>query len=157
MDRLHLIPSPAHQECEEDCQAGQGDCDGTRDDGITLENDSDYNMQHVLSREALSQRVFVGSNVRGTRNICVCGARGEVFCLHSPTRARHSLMSVREIKKNNRLTGKEMCIVAVQEICTHSFHSCHPCQSCPSCLCRRYCHCRCSHQVVEKEDDACDP
>ena len=31
MDRrsLHPIPSPAHQESEEDCRADPGDCDGT--------------------------------------------------------------------------------------------------------------------------------
>ena len=45
--------------------------------------------------------------------MCVCGAYGEVFCLHPPSRARHSLMSVREISclKNNRPTGKEICKV----------------------------------------------
>ena len=48
----------------------------------------------------------------------MCGAYGG-FRLHLPSRARHSLMSVRGIKKkkNKRLTGKEICkVLAAQEI-----------------------------------------
>ena len=38
--------------------------------------------------------------------------RGEVFCLHLPSRARHSLMSVREINyEQNRLATNEICKV----------------------------------------------
>ena len=44
--------------------------------------------------------------------MCVSGANGEVFCLHTPSRAQHSTMSVREFsRKKNRLTGKEICKV----------------------------------------------
>ena len=42
---LRLNLSPVEQESEEDWHTSPGDCDGTRDVGVTLENDTDNPIQ----------------------------------------------------------------------------------------------------------------
>ena len=64
-----------------------------------------------------------------TRKMCVCVklcAFDEVFCLHTPSRARHSLMSVREI-----CAGKTSAWL--ERVCSHS--SSHQCWLCHSPWC----------------------
>ena len=75
-------------------------------------------------------------------SVVPCGAYGEVFCLHTLSRAPRSPVSVREIRKKSTDWHRNLqSDFAIQEVCAHSSQSCHPCQSCRSCQCGQSRHC----------------
>ena len=114
-------------------------------------------MQTRILNPILIQRHVRWGSVARTRKMCVCSAFGEVFCLHSPSRARHSLMSVREmfLRKQSDWVAEKFAkwLGGLRHL--HSFVPFLPSLPILSFLhwCRS-CHCGVLHQDVEDENDA---
>ena len=72
--------------------------------------DSHTQTRHELvpTSHALVKSLAQLSRVLKHEKMCVCGASGEVSCLHPPSRARHSRMSVREICEKKFRTWKRL-------------------------------------------------
>ena len=84
---LCLIPQPAWEEREEEGQGDQASCDETYNDKTRMLN------SRMCVDEVSRAREKCASVVRTVR----------CYCLHSPSRARHSVMSARDFfeKKKN--------------------------------------------------------
>ena len=61
---------------------------------------------------------------RATRKICVCAAYGEVFCLHLPSRARVSLMSVGDFFNFESAGLLQKGVMAQSDCIFHFSHNC---------------------------------
>ena len=90
----------------------------THDEHADLNHPAFIHCNCGMKREHMKQLCF-------KKRHFACAASGEVLCLHTPSRARHSLVSVREMSNKKQLTGKKKMLLkkAIQEVCAHSFHS----------------------------------